>query len=256
MAARSGSAWLALLWLLASPLPDGACGSEAAGTAESPGGAGPGERFKIEGRAVVPGVKPQDWIAGARVLVDGEEHVGFLKTDGSFVVHDVPSGSYVVEVISPAHKFEPVRVDITSKGKMRARYVNYIKTSEVVRLPYPLQMKSSGPPSYFIKRESWGWTDFLMNPMVMMMVLPLLIFVLLPKVVNTSDPDMRRKARTKWRFKEMEQSMNMLNSNHELPDVSEFMTRLFSSKSSSKSGSSSSKAGKSSSGKRSFHLQK
>ncbi|NXG56849.1 EMC7 protein, partial [Hemiprocne comata] len=241
MAVRCGAAWLVLLCLFASPLPDGAYGSEAVGTAESPGSAGPGERFKIEGRAVVPGVKPQDWIAGARVLVDGEEHVGFLKTDGSFVVHDVPSGSYVVEVISPAHKFEPVRVDITSKGKMRARYVNYIKTSEVVRLPYPLQMKSSGPPSYFIKRESWGWTDFLMNPMVMMMVLPLLIFVLLPKVVNTSDPDMRR---------EMEQSMNMLNSNHELPDVSEFMTRLFSSKSSSKSGSSSSKTGKSSSGKR------
>lgn len=42
-----------------------------------------------------------------------------FRTDGSFVVHDVPSGSYVVEVISPAHKFEPVRVDITSKGKMR-----------------------------------------------------------------------------------------------------------------------------------------
>ncbi|XP_035115822.2 endoplasmic reticulum membrane protein complex subunit 7 isoform X2 [Callithrix jacchus] len=164
-------------------------------------GVGIGDRFKIEGRAVVPGVKPQDWISAARVLVDGEEHVGFLK----------------------------------------ARYVNYIKTSEVVRLPYPLQMKSSGPPSYFIKRESWGWTDFLMNPMVMMMVLPLLIFVLLPKVVNTSDPDMRR---------EMEQSMNMLNSNHELPDVSEFMTRLFSSKSSGKSSSGSSKSGKSGAGKR------
>lgn len=76
---------------------------------------------------------------------------------------------------------------------------------------------------------------------VMMMVLPLLIFVLLPKVVNTSDPDMRR---------EMEQSMNMLNSNHELPDVSEFMTRLFSSKSSGKSSSGSSKTGKSGAGKR------
>ncbi|KAG8514565.1 ER membrane protein complex subunit 7 [Galemys pyrenaicus] len=219
-------------------------------TAEGSGGSGVsiGDRFKIEGRAVVPGVKPQDWISSARVLVDGEEHVEktkyyfhFSRTDGSFVVHDIPSGSYVVEVISPAYKFDPVRVDITSKGKMRARYVNYIKTSEVVRLPYPLQMKSSGPPSYFIKRESWGWTDFLMNPMVMMMVLPLLIFVLLPKVVNTSDPDMRR---------EMEQSMNMLNSNHELPDVSEFMTRLFSSKASGKSSSGSSKAGKSGAGKR------
>jgi hypothetical protein len=49
--------------------------------AESSGGMGVGigDRFKIEGRAVVPGVKPQDWISAARVLVDGEEHVGFLK---------------------------------------------------------------------------------------------------------------------------------------------------------------------------------
>ncbi|XP_018425787.1 PREDICTED: ER membrane protein complex subunit 7 isoform X1 [Nanorana parkeri] len=185
-----------------------------------------GDKFKVEGRAVVPGVRPQEWVSRARVLLDGEEYIGFLRMDGSFVVHDVPPGSYVVEVVSPAYRFEPIRVDITSKGKMRARYVNHIKTSEVVRLPYPLQMKSSGAPSYFIKRETWGWTDFLMNPMVMMMVLPLLIFVLLPKVVNTSDPEMRR---------EMEQSMNMLNSNPELPDVSEFMTRLFTSKSSSKS---------------------
>ncbi|XP_006632505.1 endoplasmic reticulum membrane protein complex subunit 7 [Lepisosteus oculatus] len=203
-----------------------------------PGAAGAvanGDRFKIEGRAVVPGVKTQDWISTARVLVEGEEHVGFLKIDGSFAVNDVPSGSYVVEIISPSYRFDPVRVDITSKGKMRARVVNFIKTSEVLRLPYPLQMKSTGPHSYFMKRETWGWTDFLMNPMVMMMVLPLLIIVLLPKVVNTNDPEMRR---------EMEQSMNMLNPNHELPDVSEFMTKLFSSKTSGKSGSSS-KSGKS-----------
>ncbi|NP_001020686.1 endoplasmic reticulum membrane protein complex subunit 7 precursor [Danio rerio] len=185
-----------------------------------------GDRFKIEGRAIVPGVKTQDWISTARVLVEGEEYVGFLKTDGSFAVNDVPSGSYVVEIVSPSFRFEPVRVDITSKGKMRARLVNYIKTSEVIRQPYPLQIRAGGPHTYFMKRETWGWTDFLMNPMVMMMVLPLLIIVLLPKVVNTNDPEMR---------KEMEQSMNMLNPNPELPDVSEFMTKLFS-KGSSKSG--------------------
>ncbi|XP_060772110.1 ER membrane protein complex subunit 7 [Neoarius graeffei] len=191
-------------------------------------GAGNGDRFRIEGRAIVSGVKAQDWVSSARVLVEGGEYIGFLRTDGSFVVHDVPSGSYVVEVVSPSYKFEPARVDITSKGKMRARLVSYIKTSEVVRNPYPLQMRASGPHSYFMKRETWGWTDFLMNPMVMMMVLPLLVIVLLPKVVNTNDPEMR---------KEMEQSMNMLNPNPELPDVSEFMTKLFS-KGSSKAGGS------------------
>ncbi|XP_068564519.1 endoplasmic reticulum membrane protein complex subunit 7 [Cebidichthys violaceus] len=192
-----------------------------------------GDRFKIEGRAIVPGVKTQDWVSTARVLVEGEEYVGFVRTDGSFAVNDVPSGSYVVEIVTPNYRFEPVRVDITSKGKMRARLVNYIKTSEVIRQPYPLQVRASGPHTYFMKRETWGWTDFLMNPMVMMMVLPLLIIVLLPKVVNTNDPEMR---------KEMEQSMNMLNPNPELPDVSELMTKLFSgSKGSSKAGSSSSK---------------
>uniref|UniRef100_A0A3P9JDQ1 Endoplasmic reticulum membrane protein complex subunit 7 n=1 Tax=Oryzias latipes TaxID=8090 RepID=A0A3P9JDQ1_ORYLA len=160
-----------------------------AATAATPLG---GDRFKIEGRAIVPGVKTQDWVSTARVLVDGEDYVGFLRIDGGFSVNDVPSGSYVVEVVTPSYRFEPVRVDITSKGKMRARMVNYIKTSEVIRQPYPLQIRSSGPHSYFMKRETWGWTDFLMNPMVMMMVLPLLIIVLLPKVVNTNDPEMRK----------------------------------------------------------------
>ncbi|KAJ8290420.1 hypothetical protein GJAV_G00012630 [Gymnothorax javanicus] len=198
-----------------------------------------GDRFKIEGRASVPGIKTHDWISTARVFVDGEEHIGFLKIDGSFTVNDVPSGSYVVEVLSPTYRFEPVRVDITSKGKMRARVVNNIKTSEVVRQPYPLQMRSTGLHSYFMKRDSLGWSDFLMNPMVLMMVLPLVIIVLLPKIINTNDPEMRR---------EMEQSMNMLNPNQELPDVSEFMTKLFSSKSPGRS--SSSRGGRSGSFKR------
>ena len=38
-----------------------------------------GDRFKIEGRAIVPGVRTQDWISKARVLVEGEEFVGFLR---------------------------------------------------------------------------------------------------------------------------------------------------------------------------------
>lgn len=38
-----------------------------------------GDRFKIEGRAIVPGIKTQDWVSTARVLVEGEEYVGFLR---------------------------------------------------------------------------------------------------------------------------------------------------------------------------------
>lgn len=40
---------------------------------------GNGERFKIEGRAIVPNAKTQDWVSSSRVLVEGEEFVGFLR---------------------------------------------------------------------------------------------------------------------------------------------------------------------------------
>lgn len=38
-----------------------------------------GDTFKIDGRAIVPGVRLQDWISTARVIVEGEEHVGFFR---------------------------------------------------------------------------------------------------------------------------------------------------------------------------------
>lgn len=59
---------------------------------EEPRAAATGPR-DCKGLAVVTAMKPQDWISMARVLVDGEEHVALLKTDGSFVVYDIPFGS-------------------------------------------------------------------------------------------------------------------------------------------------------------------
>lgn len=70
--------------------------------------------------------------------------LGFVKRDGSFAVHNVPSGSYVVEVLHPEYAFEPVRVEINSKGKFRARKVNHIQTSLVNQVPYPLRIKALG----------------------------------------------------------------------------------------------------------------
>ena len=40
----------------------------------------------------------------------------FFRSDGSFVINGVASGSYVVEVSNPDYIFEASRVDITAKG--------------------------------------------------------------------------------------------------------------------------------------------
>jgi hypothetical protein len=50
-----------------------------------------------------------------------------FSEDGSFKVQGVPSGSYIVEISNTDYIFEPVRVDITSSGKMRARKLNLLQ---------------------------------------------------------------------------------------------------------------------------------
>ena len=91
------------------------------------------------------------------------------RSDGTFSVNNVPSGSYVVEVTHPTYEFEAIRVDINSKGKFRARRLNNVQTSSVQTVSYPLRFKARGKAAYFQQREQWRITDILMNPMVCVM---------------------------------------------------------------------------------------
>jgi ER membrane protein complex subunit 7 len=125
----------------------------------------------------------------------------------------LPSNTYVVEVISPRNAYEPVRVDINSKGKVRTRRLNLIQPSDVTMLRYPLSFESKGYPNYFFKREQFRVMDILMSPMVLMMVVPLLLVVVLPKLVN-QDPELQR---------ELQQTSSILQPDvqSQLPNLSE-----------------------------------
>lgn len=189
----------------------------------------PGDVFKIEGRVEVVSTADKEWIANTQVMVDGGDYVAHLKADGSFIVNGLPSGTYVVEVLNPTYLFEALRVDITSKGKMRARRVNYLQPSVVKTVHYPLEFRDRRKANYFQKREQWKITDFLMNPMVLTMVLPLVLIMILPKMMNAADPEAQ---------KEMQSQMKALNEKSSLPDMSEMLAGWLGGGSSSKSSSS------------------
>jgi hypothetical protein len=175
--------------------------------------------FSIEGRATVPNIPTSEWVSAAKVNVNGVAFNGFLQADGSFVVNNVPSDSYIVEVVSPHYIFPPVRVDITSKGKKRARKLDHIQPSVVVEEKYPLRIRAKGPAEYFKKRESWSMYDVLMNPMLLMVTLPFLMVMVLPKLMNTDDPERRE---------EMQETMSMFNTNQsQMPDMAEVFTNFF-----------------------------
>lgn len=172
------------------------------------------ERYVIEGKVFpldAPYTQP-NWQTNTKIHVNGGEYLGFVKEDGTFVVHNIPSGSYIVEAINSELTYEPIRVEINSKGKFRARKVNHIQTSQVNQVPYPLRMKPLGRTKYFQIREQWRVTDFLLNPMVLMMVLPLLLIMVLPKMMN--DPETK---------KEMEQFGSLTK----FPGVSDMVTNIF-----------------------------
>ncbi|GIY34071.1 ER membrane protein complex subunit 7 [Caerostris darwini] len=156
-----------------------------------------------------------EWLLGTKVLINGGERLGFLRNDGSFHVSNLEPGSYVIEVVNPNHIYEPARVDINSKGKFRARKLNYVQTNLVQQLPYPLKFKMRAPYKYFQVREAWRITDFLMNPMILMMILPLLLIMVLPKMMNAADPETQR---------EMQQ---MQMPKYDVPELSEVMTTFF-----------------------------
>ncbi|XP_050523022.1 ER membrane protein complex subunit 7 homolog [Daktulosphaira vitifoliae] len=170
------------------------------------------ELYNIEGKVMVPNMTTS-WLAETIVHLKGGEAIGFLRKNGSFVISKVPSGSYIVEVINPNYIYEPIRVEINSKGKYRARKVNYIQSSHVHQVSYPLEFINYMPAKYFYTREQWKITDFLFNSMVLTMVLPLLAILVLPKLMN--DPETK---------KEMEQLTNL---KHEMPEMSEMITTFF-----------------------------
>lgn len=123
--------------------------------------------YAVTGKVVVKKAPDSSWIAQSRVVIDGGKYTGYLRKDGSFVINGVPSGTYVVEVYTPNYAFEPVRVDVTKNGKIRARKVNRLKMSAVDTLPYPLKFTAEAPAMFFQQREKWSLLEMAKsNPMV------------------------------------------------------------------------------------------
>lgn len=192
------------------------CSSDSTINLESTAVSGQNELFTIYGKVNIR--KDELDVENTRILIDDGRHVGFLRADGTFTIPGLESSTYVVEVVAPRNVYEPVRVDINAKGKIRTRRLNLLQPQDVALLRYPLNFESKGYPNYFFKREQFRVLDLLMSPMVLMMAVPLLLVLVLPKLVN-QDPELQR---------ELQQTTSMLQPNNQnMPNMSEMMYNMF-----------------------------
>jgi len=171
--------------------------------------------FSVEGRILFHGdLPPSPSGEATRISLDYGKHTGFVSEDGSFEVDGIPFGSYILEVLNIHYLFDPIRVDITSKGKIRARKLNLLQPNAVVTLPYPLSLQPRQRTSHFRIREESRMTDVLMNPMVIMLIVAFILMVVTPKLTS-QDPQLQQEMQ------------NIQMPKMEMPDLSDLMANLF-----------------------------
>ena len=84
-------------------------------------------------------------------MIDGGRRGEAFLREGDSFSFMAPAGTYLIEVVNPDYRYEPMRVDITAKGKVRARMVNNLQPSQVtlvrklnmiIGLPYKIKITS------------------------------------------------------------------------------------------------------------------
>jgi len=150
--------------------------------------------YTIEGVILKPDRSlnlPQTWLRDITLSINNGEIKGFVRLDGRFLLSGVQNGSYVLEVQHPDIYFQQVRVEITGKGKYRARKVNYIQPSLINQVPYPLRLQPLARRKYFKSREQWRILDVVLNPMVLLMVMPFLLMLAFSILIK--DPETKKE---------------------------------------------------------------
>ncbi|KAH8244692.1 hypothetical protein KR032_010387, partial [Drosophila birchii] len=170
--------------------------------------------YTIEGVILRPdkALSPILHMRDITLSINSGQFKGFVRLDGLFTVSGVPNGSHILEVQHPDIYFQPVKVEITGKGKIRARKVSYTQPSMIQQMPYPLRLQPLSRRNYFYFREQWRLIDILLSPLVLSMLVPMLCMLILPLII--SDPEAKKELDNIQlpKMKEMPDFCDMLSS--------------------------------------------
>ncbi|KAI1364666.1 hypothetical protein F5Y08DRAFT_306144 [Xylaria arbuscula] len=152
----------------------------------------------------------------------GASFLAPLTVDNTFVFRNVTPGSYLADIYSPTHGFAPLRVDVLSPSagdddasKSRKPDVggadgdgndlglrvwetfrgnDWENKGEEIRpvaVGGAFPVKVLGSKVYYTERGSFSVLSILKNPMILMGLVSLALFIGMPKLVENMDPEMR-----------------------------------------------------------------
>ncbi|XP_011039644.1 PREDICTED: ER membrane protein complex subunit 7 homolog isoform X2 [Populus euphratica] len=159
-----------------------------------------GDGYAINGRVKIPGIGTKGLgghgkISNVKVLLNGGQHVTFLRPDGYFSFHNVPAGTHLIEVDAIGYFFSPVRVDVSARfpGKVQATLTEKRRSlSEMVLEPLKEEQ-------YYEIREPFSVMSIVKSPMGLMMGFMVLALFIMPKLMENMDPEEMRRAQEEMR---------------------------------------------------------
>ncbi|KAK9235499.1 hypothetical protein V1525DRAFT_427787 [Lipomyces kononenkoae] len=115
----------------------------------------------------------------------------YVRADGtSFVFLNVTAGSYALSVNSAEHVFPTLRVDVaTADVEVFLTHPGNEWSFKGPRQPYPIELRPFGPAVYYQYREGFNVLKLFKNPMLMISLLTLGMVFVLPKIMDSMDPE-------------------------------------------------------------------
>ncbi|TBU48403.1 hypothetical protein BD309DRAFT_912012 [Dichomitus squalens] len=128
-----------------------------------------------------------------KVVLDNGRLHGGVTQDGTFVIPEVPAGTYVLSVLAHDHAFEQLRVDIfetETLPEVRPYFPGTpLDPPSTITLPYPITLTARGKHDYFVPRESFNVLAMFKNPMMMLMLGAGVLVLLTPMMMKNMDPE-------------------------------------------------------------------
>ncbi|KAI0361711.1 hypothetical protein OH77DRAFT_1417979 [Trametes cingulata] len=160
----------------------------------------------------------------AKVVLDNGKLRGGVTRDGSFIIPDVPTGTYVLSVLAHDHQFDQMRIDVFESDTLPEvrPYFPGTPLSPVApaTLPYPLVLSARGRNDYFVPRESFNVLVMFKNPMMLMMLGAGALVLLMPTMMKNMDPEVMEE------FKERHAKMTSIQSSLQSGDLAAGFSQL------------------------------
>ncbi|KAI0651776.1 hypothetical protein C8Q79DRAFT_57498 [Trametes meyenii] len=160
----------------------------------------------------------------AKVVLDNGKLRGGVTRDGSFVIPDVPAGTYVLSVLAHDHQFDQLRIDVFEADtlpEVRPYFPGTpLSPAAAGTLPYPPVLGAKGRHDYFVPREAFNVLAMFKNPMMMMMLGAGVLVLLMPTMMKNMDPEVMED------FKERHAKMTNIQNSLQSGDLASGFSQL------------------------------